>query len=724
MSSVLRKGFAFSLLLAFASSASVVERIEVEGNNRVTKDEIVEASTLKIGDELSPSKLSLAIKGVYSLSQFSDVAIRQENGSLTISVEEVPLISTITFTGNREKKDKELRGKIGVEEGDPTFLPKIEASKRALLSFYKEKGYHFAKVDVDVRDGEVIFLIEEGKEAKIKKIRLFGNDSFSSFRLRWKMETGKGDAYIPERLESDIERIVQFYQEKGFAKVAIDPPKVYYSEEKKGLIVDITIHEGSKYRIGRIRFWGNKLFSAPELKKVIKIKEGDLFNIKRLREGFREIGNLYYAKGYISAQILPIPHFKLREKVVDYEIRIAEGEIAYIERIEITGNRKTKDRVIYRELLIKPGELLCWDKVRKSRQKLALLGYFENVDISILSGSAPNKKIVRIEVVEGKRGTALFGISYTKQAGIVGSVDVNVVNLLGRGYSLNAKCEFGRKLVNYEIGFRDPWFMNTPTSLGLGLWHKELKRDYYKEAKRGGYISLSRPISLFNRVRAKYRLDQSKFTDVEEGAPEDVRDWREEWGERYAVTSSLELGFIRDTRAPTIFDPETGCRLSISCETAGGVLGGDIEFYKPIFEGAWYIPSFWKFILVFHTNFGFVEPISEKKVPDYEKFYLGGARTVRGYAERSICLREGGGDSFFYINSEYRLPLGKGLSLTAFLDAGQVWRKGEEELLDLISGAGFGMRFNSPIGPMRFDYAWPLNGEREPRFHFSIGPSF
>ncbi|MDI6752581.1 MAG: outer membrane protein assembly factor BamA [bacterium] len=724
----LKKGLVFSLLLLTASGFSAtIEKIDVRGSERVEKEKILSGAKVKVGDEFLPKKTSDWIKVIYSLGEFSDVAceVTEENGSVTLSfvLQEVPLIGTISFSGQKEKKKEDIERALGLKTKDPLFIPKIEENKASITTFYKNEGFYFAQVSYQIKGEELIFTINEGKSCKIKEVKFLGNKSISSYSLRGRLKTGKKDAYIPETLKADLEALTALYCEKGFAKVAIDQPVVFYDEKKKGLVIEITIHEGSKYNVGKVEIIGNSLFSESEIRKVMTLKEASVFNQRLLERDFRAIGNLYYEKGYISAQVVPIPSYRIKAKIIDYSIQIEEGEISYIEKIELAGNKRTKDKVIKRELLIKEGEILCWDKVSKSRHKLALLGFFDNVDLSILSGSEENKKTVKIEVTEGKRGTGLFGVNYSNQTGLAGSVQLNVVNLFGQGYSANLKSDFGKKILNYEASFTDPWFLDRPISLGLGLWNNELSRDSYKESKRGGYISLGKPIQTFNRIYIKYKLDQSRFTDIKSSAPSNVQDWEKRWKDRYATTSGIETGITRDSRAPNIFEPERGGKLSLSYETAGGILGGDIDFYKPIFEASWYHPSLWKFILCFHTNFGFINSENSDDIPDYEKFYLGGARTVRGYNERSIHPSTGGGDSFFLSNLEYRLPLGKGLTFALFLDAGQVWTKGKEELLDLKSGYGFGIRFNSPVGPLQFDYAWPMEKE-EPQFHFSIGPSF
>jgi len=719
-----KKQLAIFLAFFFLSKiafCSYISKIEFEGNNRVPSNEILKILPIKEGDEFFNYKETQAIKAIYKTGEFEDIKTKteEENGSVTIRfiLKECPIIKKITISP--KKKEGEIKEIIKIKEGEPLFIPRIEEEKNRLISHYKEKGFYFVEVLPKIDGENLIFEIKENKEIKIKKVRFFGNKAFSSWRLNRKIKIGKGDAYIKERLDEDIERLYLFYKENGYAMVFIDEPKIDFS--KDGIIIDITIHEGSKYKVGRIKIEGNTLFSYNEIIGLMKIKEGEPYNVKRLEESFQNIARLYYDKGYIAAGIIPEETLR-KDKTIDLKIYIDEGGLSYIAAIKITGNTKTKENVIRRELFIKEGDLLLWENVRASKQRLSLLGYFEDVGIDILPTDEKNKKVVQINVKEGKRGTAIFGLSYTSQYGIIGSLQANLINLFGRGYSTSIKADFGKKMTNYELSFDDPWFLGKPISLGIGLWNQRLERDDYTEQREGGYLSLGKPFRKFNRAYLKYKLNRNRFVDVKGSAPSDVKEWKNEWGDKYSLESSIETGVIRDTREPNIFDPEKGAKISLSSQFAGGVLGGDINFYKPDFEASWYIPSLWKFILCLHTNFGFIEG---KKIPDSNKFYLGGARTIRGYSERSIHPSTGGGDSFLLLNAEYRLPIGKGLSLGTFLDSGNTWKKGDEELLSLFYGAGFGVKFTSPIGPLRFDYAWPLSGEKKgPQFHFTIGESF
>ncbi len=700
-------------------------KISFEGNKRVSTDEIKKSLSFKEGDEFFDYKEIEAIKAIYALGEFEDIKTKTEesNGSITIIfiLKECLIIKKITFSGNKKKKDEELKGLITIKEGKPLFIPKIEESKNKIISFYKNEGYYFVEVSTKIDGENLIFEIKENEETKIKKVRFAGNRAFSSWKLSRKIKMGKGDSYIKEKIDDDIERLLLFYKEEGYARVSILEPKISF--EKKGIMVDITIQEGSKYKIGKISIQGNTLFSNDEIMRLIKVKEAELYNTKKLEESFRDIAKLYYDRGYVSAGIIPEEFFLFKEKTIDYKIYIDEGEISYIEKITIVGNTKTKDKVIRRELLIKEGDLLLWNNVSASRQRLSLLGYFEDVGIDILPGEEKNKKIVQINIKEGGKGTVLFGLSYTSQYGIVGNIQTSLINLFGLGYSASIKADFGKKMTNYELSFNDPWFLGKPMSFGVGLWNQRLTRDDYTEERQGGYLTLGKPFKKFNRAYLKYKLNRSRFVDVNnDKAPSDVKSWRDKWVDKYAVTSSIETSIVHDTRQPNIFDPEKGSRISLSSQFAGGVLAGDINFYKPNFESSWYIPSFWKFVWVLHTEFGF---INGEETPDSEKFYLGGAKTIRGYDELSIHPLSGGGDSFLLLNTAYRFPLGKGLSFGVFIDCGNTWEKGDEELLSLKYGAGCGIKFNSPMGPLRFDYAWPLSGEKkEPQFHFTIGESF
>jgi outer membrane protein insertion porin family len=433
--------------------------------------------------------------------------------------------------------------------------------------------------------------------------------------------------------------------------------------------------------------------------------------------------------------VIPYPEFNTKKATVKINFKIKEGGKSYIEKIIISGNTKTKDKVILRELLFKEGDMFDGKKIKQSRQRLINLGFFEQVKFDILPGSDENKKILNIEVKEGKTGNLIFSIAYGNKPGLFGTIEFTKNNLFGEGYSTYVKSEFGKRLLNYEIGFTDPWFRNTPTSVGFDIWHTTEEEEEYTNKRRGGAIRIGRPIGVYNHIYFKYKYDRTCMSNIKADAPESIQEWKEKWTEgRYVTTSSMAIRFVRNTKIgdDVLFHPISGYQVELSNEFAGGFLGGDIDFYKPTFEGSLYIPCWWKFVLALHIKLGLVTNLAKhEEIPDYEKFRIGGPYSVRGYRDRSIHPETGGGKSMFIGNVEYRFPIGEGLFGYLFADVGNSWEDASDitSFSDLKYGIGFGIKFKSPIGPIRLDYAWglsdtPTHRKGDPEAHISFGSYF
>ncbi|MEW6608441.1 MAG: outer membrane protein assembly factor BamA [bacterium] len=730
----------FMTQVLFAQENNITN-IQIEGNKTLATSTILGLIKTQIGDKYNPTKVDNDLKNIYNSGYFSDIKVElkkeTEGLSIVFIVKEKSLVSKIKFEGIKELKEEDLKKEITVKTGAPLSLKDIKESITKLTDFARDKGYYLVKIDYRIDDEEriVSFLIEEGKEVKIKEINLLGNEAFSTFKLKWKMTTSTGDFYKEKELNEDIEKLLIFYKTNGYPMISIQKPEVSYAKEKGGIVININISEGDLFKIEKISFSGNTIFTDNELKELVKTKIGDIYNLRSIVVDGNNIKEAYFSKGYVTTLVIPEPEFNNKTALVNITYKIKEGGLSYIEKITISGNTHTKNKVILRELLLKEGEMFDGKKLKQSRQALINLGYFEFVKFDILPGSQEDKKILDIEVKEGKTGNLMFSTSYGNKPGLFGTIEFTKNNLWGKGYSTSIKSEFGKRLLNYEIGFTDPWFRDKPTSVGFDIWHTTEKEDEYTNKKRGGAIRIGKPLGTHNRIDFKYKYDKTSMSSVKSDAPESIKDWVEKWGEgKYVLSSSLEISFKRNTKRgeEILFHPTAGYKIELSNEVAGGVLGGDIDFYKPTFEGSWFIPSWKEFILALHTKLGLVTNLAEhKEIPDYEKFRIGGPYSVRGYRDRSIYPSSGSGKSMLVGNVEYRHPIGKEIFGCLFVDVGNVWEDASDitSFKDLKYGAGLGIRFKSPVGPIRLDYAWGLSDapghfKGDPEAHISFGSYF
>lgn len=705
-----------------------IVQIVFQGNMKVGEREFLDKMRTKVGDLFSPRRLMDDVKMLYGMGCFDDIRVdaelENEGVRLTFILKEKPVVSSIRFEGNRKVEEKDLLGSISLKQGGFYDPLKGKEACSELIRFYRDKGYYFASVDVETtfdeeRDAVALkFKIEEGKVVKIKRINIKGNTAISSLRLSWYMETKRGGIYKEEDLMEDIQRIHLLYADKGYILAKVHEPKVVYDEKMKGLKIDIEIDEGPCFRVGEISFHGNTLFSSNKLKELILTRPGDIYSLRKFQGDLLRIKDHYAKEGYIALRIEPIPSLDQEKGEIDIELRIDEDKRYYLEGVRVEGNLLTRENVIRREILIKPGEVFDGGKLRLSRQRLFNLGYFEEINMETLPGSRPDHKILLITVKERKTGVATLGAGYSSRDGLVGNLQVAQTNLFGRGWKVRLSTNFGGKITRYNLGFLNPWVFDAPTSIGFDLYDTKRDRDTYIESRRGGEIKAGLRMGLYSSIHITHRRDVVEISDVKNGVIK----------EGVSSTNSISNAILRDTTDNQI-DPTRGYKIEIGGEFAGGILGGDVDFYKPRIRTSLHLPIIWRLILSLIGRWGIVtNPVSEKEIPDYEKFYLGGSGSIRGYRELSIHPDDGGGEGMFVANVEVGISMPEhGLRLYTFFDAGNSWLKPEDVTLsDLRCGVGIGLLFQSPIGPIRFDYGYPIGDPKyqDPQFHFGIGPLF
>lgn len=741
----MKKGFILIILIlsgisltSFVKSEEVkVVEVEIIGNEIFSKESILEIVETTVGKPLSNKILTKDVKEIYNLGAFEEIKvnlIEQEEGvKVNFILEEKPIIAEVKFLNNIEINEEKLKEEYILIEGDFYDEIKLRESIEKLENFYRKEGFYYVKIEPQINIIEphlvkIALKIREGAKTEIKKINFLGNKSFSSWYLRWIISSGKGDYFTEEKIREDLEQLTRFYNNKGYILCKTNLEEVYYDHKKKGLVINIHITEGDKFTVNEIKLRGNTLFTEKELLKEVKTCQGKIYSLKNLQEDQYKIMEKYSKEGYISVQVIPNPVVDKEQKKVSFDFEIIEGEKCYLEKVTVSGNKVTKDKVILREVLLKPGDIFNGHKVNMTRQKLYQLGFFEYVNMEVKAGSEKNKKLLHVAVKERKTGTISLGTTWSNQYGFGGNIEVNQTNLFGKAYKLNIKSELGHKRTDYRIGFINPWFRDTPTSLGLNVYNTKQTINEYTTTQKGGSISIGRFWKTFNEVYLDYKYEKVLFTEVDlVSAPSDIieREGIEE------ATSSLSLNFIRDTRNK-IYYPTKGYRIFYSNEFAGDFLGGNVDYYKSIIEGRIYIPLWWKFVLAARSRFGIVKSITgDNKVRDDFRFYLGGADTVRGYKENDIFLvnnnKEHGGSSVFYSNIEYRFPIVEPLYFALFLDMGNIWDKHRYFNLNKLKlGKGFSFRIDTPMGPVRLDYGYPIRDEdrKAPEFYFSIGTPF
>ena len=759
------------LLVLFCSASIGAEekifKVLVKGNRRIETGAILNVIKLKAGELLDPDKVDSDIHAIYNLGHFQDVRVETSKGEkgiiLTYIVTEKPVVREIKITGNKEIKDDKIREAIELKPTNVYSSKELAKSVKKVKKLYADEGYYLADVETttimkSITDVRVVFKINEGKKILIEKIHFEGNRAFTDRKLKKTMETSEkwflswitsAGTYKEDVLRNDVNLIADLYYNHGYANVKVGEPKVELDADKKALIVTIGITEGDQFRTGSIGYKGELLESEGELAKNVKLKTGEIFDRSLLRADVFTLTDLYADKGYAFANVTPISKMNNEKKTIDVTFEFERGEKVYIDRINISGNTRTRDKVVRRELKLAEGDLYGATSLKKSKQNLMNTGFFEEANISTKKGSADNKLNMNVDVKEKSTGQFSIGAGYSSLNGIMGQGSVQQSNYLGLGLKAIASVSFGTKAQMYNLGLTDPFFMDTKWTLGGDVYRTQYDYvDYTRRATgmdiKGGY-TLSDTLSTLwvykYEVKKIFNESPAILTDIQRGvitAPE--TDY---------TTSSITANFTRNDTDYHL-DPTKGMTNNLSLEFAG--LGGTTRFLRYLGDTRIFYPAFWGSVVSLNGAFGYIQALG-KEIPIDEKFYLGGINTIRGYYARTVCpvtssIIPGtsplnfvttlnqvnaflGGDTEAYFNLEYVFPLIKdaGLKGVLFLDAGDSYNGLDKLMSRVQTSYGFGFRWLSPMGPLRIEYGIPINprdgiDKSSGRIEFSMGSFF
>ncbi len=732
--------FFFMFLLSgyLFSNPVEIKEIEITGNRNVQTKKILKALGIKKGDEYSEEKVSEGLQNIYELGFFEDITIEvtevEEGVNVTYIVTEKSLIKRIEFKGNKEFSDGKLEKEIESKEKESFDNRKMQEDTEKIATLYKEKGYANVKVEPytteDEKSGMVImtFFITEGKQIRIGKVNLIGVEAFNIKKIKKKMETKRKKFFKQGLLDEDLRTIEAYYKNRGFLKVHLGTPIVIHDEEEAKIFVTLFVHEGLKYTVGDIQFQDNYAVTTENLEKDLEIKHGEIFSQVKFERSLFNIQERYAEKGYILMRSNPEYFTDDERKVVNLLISINENGIVYIDRIYVEGNVVTKDYVIKREFLVKEGAPFNVKKIRRTQEKLYNLGFFSDVAIEIGETGDPRRADLICQVTEQRTGLLTMGAGYSSQDGLLGTFQITQSNFLGRGQRIDLMLEVGKKKTNYQVSFTEPWFLGKHVLFGISVYDTDRDRDYYREMRTGGNIRIGPHLTDILSLRFIYTYERVKIYDA-------LSQYKEE--ERKENSSSFTTYLIRDSR-DNIFDASRGSRNSISLQVSGGILGGDTDFVKTFTSNSWFFPTFWRFVLAIQLRYGIASSFPHSTgVPIYERFYVGGADSVRGYDYREIGPPKGG-VTMFVSNVEYKFPIvmerGRTILQGAlFIDMGGSWKKGDvsfnigKKENQLKVGIGAGVRFQTPIFPVRLDWGYGLNhrpGEDKSQWYFTIGQSF
>ncbi|HOD11817.1 MAG TPA: outer membrane protein assembly factor BamA [Candidatus Omnitrophota bacterium] len=742
-----------------SESGKIVKAVDIQGNKTIGMTTILSRIKTRVGDAYSSNIISDDIKRLYNTGYFSDITVEAENvtGGLRVKINlaEKPVIKKITFSKTRYYSARSLELKIKSKKGRFFDRRNLKEDERIIKELYSKKGLTNATVEIDTEidaanNGATLhYIVKEGERVKIKKINFAGNTTFKYKRLMKVIKTRPdgifNSGYLKEDiLEEDMLRLKAFYASEGF----LDATARYDLENapRSRLLVNVQISEGKRYYVGNLMVEGDlKILTKEEIFKIFKeLKEGGVFTQEKLEKDIADISSAYFDKGYIFADARESTSINSQTGKVDVRIDIKEGEIAYVNKVKVEGNSRTRDIVIRREVRLNPGDTFDGTKLRRTKERLKNLGYFEEINYDIQDTQYPNQKDLVVQVKESKTGSLSFGGGYSTVDQLVGFIEVQQKNFdftnwpsfTGGGQSLTVRGEVGSIRNNAILSFTEPWIFDMPISGGFDLYRSRISRESdvgyaYDEARTGFDLRFGKELSEYLSANTIYRLEEIKIDNFADGVSSELT---REGGKN--KISSLGFGLTHDSR-DDVFNPTKGLLLGGTFDLAGGALGGDKDFYRLKIKGSYDIPLAGGSVLEYRLRAGVVDSYGDSSyVPIYERFFAGGAYTIRGYNERKVGPLDPaskdpiGGDSMLVNNIEYIIPVIDFIKVAIFFDSGNVWPKiGDFGNGGFKSGTGLGLRVKTPIGPINLDYGYPLNDEpgedeRSGKFYFSISRSF
>lgn len=744
-----------------------LDRVAIHGNQRVDEEAIRVQLRSQTGVRFNEETVDNDVRALYRMGFFDNVeaSLDQQNGLwvLTFTVTERPLIKQVKIEGNKKINREDLEGAFKVRPNTIFDPEKVGRGIEEAKKLYEKKGYLDAKLDYSTSPaGEnqvtLTYKVDEGKAVRISKINLEGVRAFSPRQLKRVMQT-KEKWFLSfitnagnldnEVLKTDTDRLTAFYYDHGYIDVKVDEPVVQRTE--KGLQVTIKIDEGEQYKTGTVDIGGDLLPNMDKAREKLTLKSGEIFRTSKLRDDISALTDVYGEEGYAFVNVTPDTDVSREDKLVNVTYKVSKGPEVYIDKIDITGNTKTRDKVVRRELELGEQQRFSGSKLRRSQERLRRLGFFEDVNITTRRAESEDRLDLLVDVKEASTGAFSAGAGVASGQSFLFNVRLSEINLFGRGQRLVLNADFGAIQRNFSLDFTEPYFLDTQLTAGFSLFNWQLIFDQFTRGGTGASVRTLYPFSALGwnnigpfplvdtRFGLEYRIEDAEITDVNPGAAASIRT---EQGS--SLTSSIIPRLFRDTRNHP-FDPTSGSLQDLSLDLAG--LGGDSHFIKAEARTRWYYP-FWKsptlgtFTFSTGATFGYGLGYSGRRdLPLFERYFPGGINSVRGFQILSLGPRNEvvdqfgrllhtdpvGGSQQLIFNEEIIFPIIESLGLkgVVFFDAGNAFSVAQGiDFGAMRMASGAGIRWLSPIGPLRIELGFPLNprvGDDRQTVMFSFG---
>ncbi len=721
--------------------------VTVTGNRRMGDEGILRNIKSHAGNDFSAEEVKDDIYTIFSMGYFDDVIadLKETKAGLRLNfkVAEKPFVKNVTIVGNEHLSQETLNDNMTIKKNTILNHPAIMENAEIIRLLYLQDGYYLASVSPEITveglDATVTFNVKEGPMVKIQRLTFIGNKAFSTRKLKKLLKTkesspisfvtgsGNFNEYI---FEQDLRKLMNYYYDRGYMKAEIIDKKVLLTEDKKWFYITITLSEGNRYRINSVKIEGDIVTDKKNIIKALDIKIKTIFDKSALKKGIAALTELYGDKGFANAVFNTKTDLDTENKTIALTIEIKKGVPVYIERINIVGNTRTRDKVIRRELEFSEGDLFSSTKLKESRKNVKRLGYFESVEIEKSPGAASNRLKLDVDVMEQPTGAISFGVGYSTSEKIITNASISQNNFLGTGLKLNLNGTLSARSSNYVFSITEPWLFNKPLSAGIDLFDTSKEYPDFSIDRQGLALRFGFPISKrTTRGFITYRYEKTDVTDVRANASKTIRDQ-----EGNSKVSSI-TPFIKHDSRDDMFFPTEGKIMTFSTEFAGSFLGGNKDYVKHEVSAVTFISMPWDTVFSVRGILGYAYSLdSDEEVPIFEKYYLGGINSLRGYESRTIGTKDSvtgeilGGDKKVLLNTEIVFPIlpQERFRGVVFFDIGNAF-DGSFKASELRKGVGVGIRWFSPMGPIRLEWGFNLDQQDDDEssvWEFTIGSMF
>jgi outer membrane protein insertion porin family len=717
-----------------------IARIEFRGNRKIEGSAINQVLKSAVGDLLTDENLSTDIKAIFKMGHFDDVKVELTDipGGKLIAflVVEKPMITEIRINGNKVIKRDEIEGAMTVRTRQTANPERLKADMEKIKTLYDGKGFYNAEIRYAIekageRDVQIVISIVENEKLFIRNIVFEGNRTFTSKELKNMMTTNEWGIFHfmtdsgvlkKDQLKQDVGKINAFYLNNGFINAQVGEPEII--PEREGITIKMTVSEGRQFRVGKVTITGDELNTPrADLLEKLQIKKKDFYDREAIIKDIDYLAQVCNDEGFANADVAPRTEPQDKTQTVDVTYEISKKKLVYFHRINITGNTKTRDKVIRRELFVVEGDLYNRTKLKDSYLALNRLRYFEEIDFQTQKGPDETLTDINIGVKEKATGMFSLGAGYSALDQAVLSAQVSQQNLFGRGQTLSLKASIGSRFTLYDLSFAEPWLFDIPLRSKFDLWNLYREYDAYKLDSSGFGTVLGYPLSRYITGYVGYRLSTDTVKEILDTASLYIK---KQAGR--TTSSGISFNITRDSTNDTMF-PSTGSKNTVTLEYTGGPLQGDVSYTRYGAVSAWFFPLPLDTVFGARGRIGYMTANQGKEIPIYERYYLGGINSLRGL--REVGPKDPatgtviGGLTLLNFNFEYIFPLIKnaGMKGVLFFDTGNSWESGYQ-INDFRKTAGVGIRWYSPIGPLRLEWGYvldPKEGEPTSRFEFSIG---